>query len=166
MCPFLRFQSWLPSGSVIRNLPANVGGSGRSLGQRLLGRNGSTLQHSCLENSNAQRSLAVAEEAAVQHGAAKSPGVMKHACTRLPSTCPEAHGSGMSPTPLNSSIYPSNQCHCVAHSMPVLMPGTKLTSAPTTPSVTEQDIISAQHPQASPAPKTQTAGDLSVMLMG
>ena len=58
---------------MIRNLPANVGdvalipGSKRSPGVG----NGNPFQRSCLENSNAQRSLAVAEEVAV-HGAAKS----------------------------------------------------------------------------------------------
>ena len=52
----------LPSGTVVKNLPANAGdlrdmglipASGRSLGKR----NGNPLQYSCLENFHGQRSL-------------------------------------------------------------------------------------------------------------
>ena len=92
---FFGFQSWLPSGSVIRNLPANVGdvalipGSKRAPGVG----NGNPLQHSCLENSSAQRSLAVAEEAAV-HGAAKSRTWWSTRAHGSQAHCPEAHGSG------------------------------------------------------------------------
>ena len=77
---------------MIRNLPANTGdaalipGSKRSPGVG----NGNPLQHSCLENSNAQRNLAVAEEVVV-HGVAKL-DMTKHACTWLPSTLPRSSG--------------------------------------------------------------------------
>ena len=55
---YLKYKGF-PCGSVVRNLPANVGdvglipGSGRSPG----GGNGNPLQYSCLKKSHGQRSL-------------------------------------------------------------------------------------------------------------
>ena len=56
---YLKYKGF-PCGSVVRNLPANVGdvglipGSGRAPG----GGSGNPLQYSCLKKSHGQRSLA------------------------------------------------------------------------------------------------------------
>ena len=52
-------QNDFPGGSVVKNLPANIGDTGSILGSRRSPgrRNGNTLQYSCLGNSHGQRSL-------------------------------------------------------------------------------------------------------------
>ena len=76
-------------------------------------------------------------------------------------TAQKLRGQEMSPTPLNSSIYSSNQCHCMAipcQSSCQEQNWQTSSCNPTLPSATDQDIISAHQTQASLAPKTQAAG--------
>ena len=54
----------LPAGSVVKNPPANAGDSGHvgsipGTGRSPRGKNGNSLQDSCLEKSHGQRSLVV-----------------------------------------------------------------------------------------------------------
>ena len=91
----------------------------------------------------------------------KESDVMKHACTRLPSTLPRSsrvrrclqlHLIPLSIHPTNATVWPF-------HASPYARNKTDKLPAPTQLYPLRQSkTISAHHPQASPAPKTQTAG--------
>ena len=73
VCTESRWLRGFPVGSVVKNLPANVGDTGsiRKLGKSLGGRNGNPLQYSCLENPMDRRAVESIGFQTVRHNGAQ-----------------------------------------------------------------------------------------------